>query len=191
VQKIMFVSVLLLLISIPAAGQSLPRADVFGGYTYTNTHSSNGDSSNYNGASVGAAYYPSTWFGVAADVGRSTASGFKDSTGAHNVASSSATHYLFGPRFRLGNSRFTPFIETLVGGVNRSNLMASNGSILVGAQKSFGILAGGGLDIKLTSHIAIRPIDVGLLSTWFSPGAGIHNSQDDVSLSSGIVLRWN
>lgn len=189
--RTMFLTGLLILLSLPTAAQNLSRVDVFGGYNYTNTHSSNGDTSNYSGWSADAAVYPSNWFGLAANFGRSASSEFTDSTGTQNAAKSSATRYLFGPRFRLSSSRFTPFIEILVGGVSRSNLVGSNGAILVAAQKSFGVLAGGGLDVKLTSHIAIRPINVGLLSTWFSPGAGIHNSQDDVTISSGIVFRWN
>ena len=193
-RKLIFLTGLLILISLPAAAQTtptLPRAEAFGGYNYIGTNSSNGDSSTYNGFKADVAIYPGSWFGLVAEVGRSTASSFKDSTGTRNVSSSSLIPYLFGPRFRFGTGRFTPFIDTLIGGVNRSNLVGSNGAILVGAQKSVGVYAGGGVDVKLNSYVGLRLVNVGLLSTWFSPGAGIHNSQDDLSVSTGIVFRWD
>jgi hypothetical protein len=189
-RKVMLLLGLLLLVSRSASAQDLARFDVFGGYDYTNTHSSNGDTSNYNGGSVQVAGYISNWMGLVGDIGRSTSNGYTDTSGVHNVATNSMIHYFFGPRFRFGSGRFTPFIDILVGGVQRSALIASNGATLVGSQSSFGISAGGGLDVKLTQHIAIRPIDVALLSTWFSPGPGIGNSQDDMNISAGIVLRW-
>jgi hypothetical protein len=189
--KVMLLLGLFFLVSCSTSAQNLSRAEIFGGYDYTNTHSSNGDKSSYNGGSVDVAGYISNWMGMAGDFGRSTSNGYTDSTGTHNVATSSSIHYLFGPRFRFGTGRVTPFIEILVGGVQRSALVGSNGATLVNAQTSFGISAGGGFDVRVTQHIAIRPIDVALLSTWFSPATGVHNSQDDVNISTGIVFRWN
>ncbi len=189
-RKVMLVLGLLLLASCSASAQDLSRVEIFGGYDYTNTHSSDGDKSNYNGGNIEVAGYISNWMGLVGNFVHSTSGSYTDSTGTHIVASSSTTSYLFGPRFRFGNGRVTPFIDMLVGAVQRSALVGSNGATLVNPQTSFGLSAGGGFDLKLTQHIAVRPIDVALLSTWFSPASGVHNSQDDLNISTGIVFRW-
>jgi hypothetical protein len=190
-RRLMLLVGLLLLVSCPTPAQNLSKAEIFGGYDYLSTHSTDGDKSSYNGGSVDVAAYISDWMGLVGDFGRSTSNSYTDNTGTRNVANSNITHYLFGPRFRFGTGRVTPFIEILVGGAQRSALVGSNGATLVGAQTSVGLSAGGGFDVKLAKHIAIRPIDIALLSTWFSPGGGVHNSQDDLNISTGIVLRWD
>ena len=190
-RKIMLGLSFLFVLSCSANAQNLSRFDVFGGYEYTSVHSSNGDKSSYNGASGDIGVYISNWMGLVGDVGRTTSSGYTDSFGTRTPTNNSSTHYLFGPRFRFGNGRVTPFIDVLVGGVNRSALVGSNGATLARAQTSFGISAGGGFDVKMTKYIAIRPIHVALLSTFLTPPSGEHNTQDDVNISTGIVFRWN
>jgi hypothetical protein len=60
---------------------------------------------------------------------------------------------LLGPRFSLKAGKVTPFVQTLFGGAHMS---ASVNGISAGAN-SFAMSAGGGIDLQLAHHLALRP----------------------------------
>jgi hypothetical protein len=88
-------------------------------------------------------------------------------TGVFVGADSHSVHYLFGPRFRFGNERITPFVQALFGGVTRSDIVNSaTGIVLVPGQTSFGLATGGGIDFKLAHHWSVRAVQVEYVYTF-------------------------
>ena len=97
---------------------------------------------------------------------------------------STTFQYLFGPRFNWRRSRFTPYVETLVGGSSTTQLQAS-------AQNNFTAAIGGGIDINLTNRIAVKPVQVEYLATQFSTGAtNLNFVQNNLRYSAGVVFRF-
>lgn len=188
-RKCMLVFGLMLLTGIAAAAQDMPRTDLFLGYTYARVYNSNGDRSNSNGGTAAIAFYPGQHIGLVADFGGSTSNGFTNSsTGVHTDSNSHSFRFLFGPRIRFGNEKVTPFVHALFGGVHRSDVDLTNGTVLVAAQTVFGFEAGGGVDFKASKHFSIRAVEVDYFYTRFSP-PNQTNHQNDVSISTGFVIH--
>ena len=127
----------------------------------------------------------------------------------HNKVDSTALNFMVGPRFKYhGESRFQPFVEMLFGGAywtastpyNLPSLGAVvvppnivvNPNLAVSARLAvsragFAMLAGGGVDIKINNHIALRPIGVDYYFTRL-PGPMTSNPQNvgNVRYSAGI-----
>ena len=187
-RKLVCLAGLIFSISTAVAAQDMPRAEVFLGYTYTRVHNSNGDTSNSNGGSADIAFFPSKHVGVVADFGGSSSNGFTNSSGVHTDSSSHSFRYLFGPRIRFGTEKVTPYVHVLLGGVSRSDVVLSTGTVLVAAESTFGLMTGGGVDFKVSHHISIRAIEANYFYTRFSP-PNAQNHQNDASISTGFVIH--
>jgi hypothetical protein len=104
--------------------------------------------------------------------------------------------YLGGPRLSLWKrQRVSPFAQVLFGGVHASRVTISNcagaACTPLPSQNAFAMTAGGGLDIRLTPHFAIRIVQVEYMMTRFdSVPAGGSSEQNDLRLSSGLVFRF-
>jgi opacity protein-like surface antigen len=57
------------------------------------------------------------------------------------------------------------------------------------SQSNFAAAIGGGVDIAVTNHIAIKPIQVEYLITQVSPGDSLHYVQNNLRYSAGVVFR--
>ena len=63
--------------------------------------------------------------------------------------------------------------------------------MLLPSQTAFGMTAGGGLDVKVSRHFAIRVIQAEYLMTGSRiTTTGATGTQNDMRLSSGIVFRF-
>ncbi len=65
--------------------------------------------------------------------------------------------------------------------------MATGGIGHIGAQNAFAMASGGGLDIKVSRFIAIRPAQVEYFMTRFPDG--LNNQQNNFRFGAGVVLR--
>jgi hypothetical protein len=83
--------------------------------------------------------------------------------------------------FRHG--KITPFAQVLFGGI-----LTSSGIENPAVQNNFAMTAGGGIDIKLTKLIAIRPVQAEYFLTKIPDG--LNNRQDNFRFSAGIVFRF-
>jgi len=95
-----------------------------------------------------------------------------------------------GPRFshRFSGGKFTPFVQGLVGVAHGfDGLFPSFSGSLTGAATARAVLAGGGLDLTIKQHIAIRAIQADYLRTQLPNGQA--NEQNLLRLGAGIVLR--
>jgi peptidoglycan-associated lipoprotein len=98
------------------------------------------------------------------------------------------TSYLAGPRYSLRKSgRFTPFAQVLVGAAHASGGLAPS-QIHAGSPTAFAMAAGGGLDIKLTRHLAYRAFQADYLLTLLPNRTNDH--QNNFRLGTGIVFRF-
>jgi outer membrane protein OmpA-like peptidoglycan-associated protein len=181
-----------------------PKVELFLGYSYLRSVPAPADGNRLvwlNGGSTSIAYNFNRHLGLVGDFG-----GFDDSqtrlagTGAipSSTVDSSGTAYtyLFGPRLSFRNhERITPFAQALFGGIHASDVTLSSGCTGAGctvlpAEDSFAMTAGGGLDLNLSHHFAIRIIQAEYMMTRFeNRSTGASASQNDMRLSSGIVFR--
>ena len=210
----------LILFAVPMAAQDVPKAEVYGGYTYlrfnasapTNAFSANGGQGSFQ-------YNFNKWIGFVAELG-----------GVHNgsltIGSSQTLHpdqtaftYLFGPRVSINKGGVvSPFFEVFGGGFHNSrsfNLPTSlfpsgvpsipgvtvtpNGTLtkFASTQNAAALAVGGGIDIRLNHRIAIRPIELDYVPTNFSPfnvaGLGSRNDanwQQNLRYSAGVDFRF-
>ena len=121
------------------------------------------------------------------------------------------SHFLIGPRYGFYNhSRFTPFGEILFGvghasvstdirfpECRRSSplaqlLLPDNVSArLTASRTSFAMMAGGGLDIRLTKHFTYRLFDADYyLTRPVSFITGENVNKNNVRLTTGVNFTW-
>jgi opacity protein-like surface antigen len=169
------------------AQETAPKLDVFAGYSYLQANPGiNGvDSFHLHGGSASAAYNVKSWLSGVADFG-----GYNNGNVLSAGASGTLSTYLFGPRVsyrRLRHFRkVTPFGQVLFG-VGHANASAFR---TASSQNVFAMTAGGGVDYKLFDHFSIRPVQAEYLMTRFSVNTGSAQTQNNLRLSTGFVLRF-
>ncbi|PYV49816.1 MAG: hypothetical protein DMG92_09875 [Acidobacteria bacterium] len=101
--------------------------------------------------------------------------------------------YLFGPVISHRAPRYTVFAHSLFGGehVGFGNFQIVGGPVTLpgpASSNSFALALGGGLDLKLTRHFAVRAgqFDYQLVNS----SANGHGHQNDFRFSSGIVFGF-
>jgi hypothetical protein len=152
-----------------------PKAEVGLNYSYTRVNPGYGvPSYNANGGFGDAAYNINKNFGVVAELGANY-------TGTANGVSLNQTRfeYLFGPRFNLRHSRYNPYVQALFGGQRFSN----------GGPNNFALAVGGGLNVVVNDHLALRPFQVDYFGSRFTP-AGSSYMENDLRYAAGVVLRF-
>ena len=160
---------LFLLASLTVAAQDFPKAEIFGGYQLSRQNSTS-----LNGWNASLTGNYNRWFGLTGDFSGAYKSGpidFKSYT------------FTFGPTVAARNNEtFTPFAHALFGGFHQVDEV--NGTNL-GSVTGFAFIMGGGVDVKITPHIAAR---VGQFD-WMS----FHSSDassNSFRYSGGLVLRF-
>jgi len=180
-----------------------PRFELFVGYSYLRAVPTLADGNRLvwmNGGSTSLAFNFNRYVGIVGDFGVYTNSeirfqgAYKTTVDVDN-SNVAALSYLFGPRLSFRNhSRFTPFAQALFGGVHDNKVSLSKCTFnctLLPDESAFAMTAGGGLDIRLRRHFAIRPIQAEYLMTRFQDySGGTTSSQNDMRLSAGIVFRF-
>jgi len=183
--------------------RGVPRFELFLGYSYLRAVPAYAEGNRLvwlNGGSTSLAYNVNRHWGLVGDFGAYTNSQIHFTggyTGTVDVNNSNVavTSYLFGPRLSFRNhDRITPFAQVLFGGVH-ANLVTLAGCTVnctvLPVQDSFAMTAGGGLDLRVHHHFAIRLIQAEYLMTRFtSYTTGATGTQNDMRLSSGIVFRF-
>jgi hypothetical protein len=166
-----------------------PKFEVGLNYSFTRTYPGGGLSAyNANGGYGDIEYNFNKVFGFVADLGATHIGNVNGASIDNNTF-----EYLFGPRFNWRHSRFNPYVQTLFGGQRFSNgLVSSTGSPALGtSQNNFAAAFGGGLDVTVNNHMAVRPFQVEYVMTQFSPGTGYTNNvANGLRYSAGIVFRF-
>ena len=200
-RKIVWLCGVILLLSVPAMAQDLPKFDVFGGYSYVRVNIEGDVHANLNGGSGAVAFYPSKHWGIVGDFGGYKLGTLKQGSTSVSVSGSVIT-YLFGPRIRFGGDKATPFAQALFGGAHIGDVTSSDPLVCgtapsctaIGSANAFAMTLGGGLDIKVSRHLAVRG-QAEYLMTRFKTGGGggtgtgSAETQNNARISVGIVIH--
>jgi opacity protein-like surface antigen len=162
--------VVVLFLSLSAFAQS---GTVFGGYSYASIDTNGATSRlNFNGWEGGTSVNLYKQFSVEGSVG-----GYYNSNIEGSGASGSNYLYLVGPRVNLGRVLFAHF---LMGGDHMSaSVLGSSAS-----DNSFAMAIGGGAQIKVAPHWAIRP-SFDYVPTFFAS-----NTQHNIRVGGGIAYLF-
>src|SRR4051812_33086539 len=140
--------------------QPVPKFELFGGYSFVypggDVHGvlpgalfplSSRLESNPRGVGASATYNFNRWFGLTLDSSAHWGSG--ETTTANKIDDAGFYNLSFGPKITFRTKHFSPFLEALVGD-HRLTPEAFHDI------DKIGFMAGGGLDINLSRHIALR-----------------------------------
>ena len=165
-------------------GKLVPKFEVAGMYSYINFNPGSGFSNwNNQGGTASFTYNLNKWLGLTAEGGDYT---YKRDVNGFRPSGTVQT-FLFGPRLNLVRSNyFVPFVEFLIGGFHADFPVTGTSS-----QNSFALVAGGGVDVVFTKHVAWRFAQIDYLQTNAN-GLNLNSSgrQNSVRLGTGLVLRW-
>ena len=203
--KLVAVLAAFLSFALTAAATDVPGFETYFGYDWVRFHpdTANIPSFNANGGSGQFVYNFYKGIGLAFDAGAVTKDTFQ------GVFDNTQSHFLIGPRYGFYNhSRFTPFAEVLFGGAHASvstNILnvptvLPSSSITVPdnisaslnvSRTSFAMMAGGGLDIRLSKHVTYRLIDADyFLTRPVSFMTGENVNKNNVRLTTGVNFTW-
>lgn len=179
-KKTLIVFAVFLMGGLTAGAQEQPKAEVFLGYSYVRfiPPSSSGVSSfGLNGGSVSISYNPIHALGFVADIGGYRAGNISGVPVALNMYT-----YMFGPKVALRRGRLTPFAQALFGAAHGAVSASGAGSA---SGNDFAMALGGGLDARVTRHVAIRLIQAEFLNIRES-GSHVNSAR----ISAGVVFRF-
>jgi hypothetical protein len=168
-----------------AFAQDFSKIDIFAGYSYVreNPATSSVNGSNLHGGSASVAYNANHWLGAVADFG-----GYHSNNVGGGDTDGTVFTYLFGPRFSYRKyERVTPFAQTLFGVAHGSGSV--NGG-LASTNNAFAASFGGGVDVKITRSVSFRAAQVEYLLTRFPEISSGRQTQNNLRVSTGIVLHF-
>lgn len=173
-RKIGLLLVLTALLAVPASAQNdYPKAEVFGGFSYVRS-----GGANFPGwaASVAGNFHRNV--GVVGDF-----TGFYKSVdvGLPEKVRASAYEFMFGPRVSVRGKKATGFVHALFGGINgRAGYQGISASLTY-----FGMAFGGGVDVNVGKHVAIRVAQVDLVEGRIEGTWG-----RDLRYEAGVVFKF-
>lgn len=171
-KKALVITCLVCLASIAGMAQDVPKAEVFGGYTWAG--------GNFHGWNTSVTGNVNNWLGVSAD--------FSGHYGTEPdgiiVIKQDAHSFLFGPRVMLRRKRFSPFAYALFGATRFHESATISGQKLSASDTGFSSALGVGLDVTVNDGFAIRAFQIDYFRPNFFDEA--HNRG---RLAAGVVLR--
>ena len=184
-RKVLFIAVLVLGCGSWALAQDYSKAELFAGYQYTHvdTGSSGIDSSWPEGFDLSGTYYFMKNLGITGDFAYATKS-FTGGTDAHLYG------FNFGPQVKFRSGRLEPFAHVLFGATHGTVNETGVGSM---SDTAFSMKLGGGLDVAVAHHFAVRLGEFDYYYTRFSANGNFspngNNSQNNFTFGAGIVIR--
>ena len=199
-------------ILLAGTGAFAQRADIFGEYSYLHFSPTIGGTSSrsFNGGGGGADLYFLKILGIKADFMAYQSTTFTVTyntpvvipgrgvipAGTYTSQGDMFT-YLFGPLVRIPLPLVHPFGEVLFGGsqtnayVNLSKQIDNNGGTLsTPTQHPFTMAAGGGVDVSVSHHLAIRVGEFDYVLTRYTNPLTSTNNQNNFRYTGGVVLKF-
>ncbi len=177
-----------------AQEQPAPKWELYGGYSFfhpgADIHGvlplgllpvSSRLEPNPRGIGASVTYDFNRWFGLTLDGSTSWNSG---EVGTDRVDDTALSNLSLGPKFTFRHHRFSPFLEVLVGD---HRLMPDAFHDI----QKLGIMAGGGLDINLTRHVALRLLRADFVYSNYRYGPSATTPETEirgVRLQRGLVF---
>ena len=163
---------LICLTFLPLMAQDSPKVEVFGGYSWAG--------GNFHGWNTSVTGNVTRRFGIVAD--------FSGHYGNENLGSTllkqDAHSFLFGPRFSFRGKRVAPFVYGLLGVTRFQESATISGQKISVSDSGFSSALGGGLDVTVNDHVAIRAFQIDYFRPNFFGEA--HNRG---RLAFGVVLQ--
>jgi hypothetical protein len=209
----------LLLFGSSVYAQDLQKVEIFGEYSYLrfNPTLSYLKNRSFNGGGGGVQYNLNSYLGIKGEFLGYGSTNFTIPAGIYSIPKLSPNPivvgapittqgnmftYLFGPVIRVPISRVTPFGELLFGGSNSNGygnqiLAICNGITCTtaaknasGTQHPFTMALGGGLDIKVSDHFSIRPVEIDWVLTRYTNPLTSTNNQHSFRYLGGAVFHF-
>lgn len=214
VLKKTIVFLVVLLCASLAIAQEAPKAEVFGGYQYTNVDLKDlSGRQNTNGWDADVAFHVTKNFSLVGDISgayktETIDTSFVTPVGTTQFATLNprATvstvegkvrlyNYLFGPRFSFSSGKVTPFVEALFGLTHTTISASASGVTESIGSNGFGMAIGGGLDYNASKRIAIRLAKFDYMLNQFkvnNTGLGVDVSENlnNFRYATGIVFKF-
>jgi hypothetical protein len=172
-RKLIPVLLVLLFCSTFSKAQSQNKLDVFGGYSYWRAYYGDPKPAVLNGWDAAITYYPSKHIGLTADLsGLSIGNLTSQCTESiscllgDDVGKVTTQSYLFGPSVRFGLKnpklkRFSGFAHQMFGVTHiNANYSPALGSGEITSVNALTSVTGGGIDLRLGSHVSFRPVQI-------------------------------
>jgi len=204
-RKTLLVGLLLLIVSGKAAlGQHL--GELTANYSYMHyVPVDNLPTANLNGGGGSAVLYFAGFFGLKAEVEGYASQNINFNfppgsircpSGCTGAAQANLFTGNFGPQIKIRIKRVQPFFEGLVGGTHTNfyqNVHKNCSGCTFGSPGDWAldVVLGGGVDIKVTSHLAIRPIEADYFLTRFINNlTSGNNNQNNFRYQAGLVFEF-
>jgi hypothetical protein len=94
----------------------------------------------------------------------------------------------FGPRYTWRHARFSVYGQGLLGEAIAFNSVFPNPAGAMTAANSLAVKAGGGVNVNLAPHFALRLVEADYLRTQLPNSTT--NAQNNLTLGAGVVLRF-
>jgi Outer membrane protein beta-barrel domain len=196
-KKVLFLVAMLRMGSVAFAQD---KAEIDGYYSYFRFNPENSgtlSSHSFNGGGGDVAFYFNGMFGIKAEFAGYQSQSIKY-TNAFSSATASANLFTYnvGPIVKFRAEKFEPFGEVLFGGAHSSfygNLCRQLATCVVNnpSNNAFDFVIGGGLDIPVSQHFAIRPVEADYVLTRFGNGFTKGNqNQSNFRYQAGIQFRF-
>lgn len=168
----------IVMLGLTAWAQDVPKVEIPLGFSLINAHPNLDPITSFNvyGGGGQIDFNFGSVFGVKADFMGYTNSGSVNRQlmqhGFVGNAGGNLFTYMFGPQIKKHTGVFQPFGEFLVGAAHTNtyaNILFDEGKILQPSNNNnaFAMAVGGGIDLQVSKHLAIRPVEVDYLLTRF------------------------
>jgi len=142
---------------------------------------------NPRGAGLSLTYDFNRWFGLTLDASTDWGSG--EGTLGRKIDDAAFSNLSFGPKVTFHSAHFAPFLEALVGD---HRLMPDAFHDI----DKLGFMGGGGLDVNVSRHVALRLIRADYVMSSYQYGTSTSTPPTPktdirgVRLQAGVVLMW-
>jgi hypothetical protein len=196
---------LVVLCSIVASAQDVPKYEVFTGYSYLRGKGAAiptrvDENRDMQGWNVSIARNLTDWFALVGDFsGHYGAhdSAFTTSIGRFSSDTRENIHlFLGGPRVSFFKTRrFTPYVQTLIGvaragSTSEDRLDSSSRFKVSNTDVGFAAAFGVGLDARLSEKLALRLIQADYVLTRLDADNGARENKENLRVSAGLCFRF-
>jgi hypothetical protein len=180
---------LTLFLTLIPAPKAFSQVELFGGYSNQKLSGApSGVGPSANGWAASAYLHLLGPFGVEGDL--------SNHYGISTPPTSYAQYYvpqfteMWGPRFTLALPRIHPFVHALFGTVHGVPVSTFEPALspsppVLKPENAFGMAFGGGLDVRATTHVWLRLVQVDYVRAQFT-----NNTENQTQISTGLVFRF-